>query len=395
MKDYKILNKTNWHDTSLNKLFYSWRKANDLYASILTVSHIVEGFSLTTEDRIRTLINDSFPNNSKALTLLTTPKKHSFLSTEHYELCLIARSVKAAKLDNASADKILSHKIISKKISAHQKKYFWKLNSYTAAKFLDIQYFVNEVRELFAKKINFEKFIEDYENLPNRIIEKTKLLNKVKNQELLDLLKISDALFVVHDHRKECMTQAITYLEVILGEIAKRFKIPLVDMHYIRQSELEKLPKIWTELKERRKRSLFILSPEGEAPVLTGLKAKKYFEKLEKNKNTDKVLQIKGNGASPGKVRGVVKVCRGEQELIKMQEGDILVACMTQPEFLPAMKKAKAVITDEGGLTCHAAIVARELGIPCIIGTKFATKVLKDGDVVEVDANNGIIKKII
>jgi len=64
---------------------------------------------------------------------------------------------------------------------------------------------------------------------------------------------------------------------------------------------------------------------------------------------------------------------------------------MTQPEFLPAMKKASAIITDEGGLTCHAAIISRELGIPCIIGTKIATKVFKDGDIVEVDATRGIV----
>ncbi len=63
---------------------------------------------------------------------------------------------------------------------------------------------------------------------------------------------------------------------------------------------------------------------------------------------------------------------------------------MTDPDFLPAMKKASAIITDEGGITCHAAIVSRELKIPCIIGTRIATKVLKDGDLVEVDANKGI-----
>ena len=67
---------------------------------------------------------------------------------------------------------------------------------------------------------------------------------------------------------------------------------------------------------------------------------------------------------------------------------------MTRPEFLPLMKKAKAIITDEGGITCHAAIVSRELGIPCIIGTKIATKVLKDNDLVEVDAEKGIVRKI-
>ena len=67
---------------------------------------------------------------------------------------------------------------------------------------------------------------------------------------------------------------------------------------------------------------------------------------------------------------------------------------MTRPEFVPLMKRASAIVTDEGGITCHAAIVSRELNIPCIIGTKIVTKVLKDGDEVEVDADNGVVKII-
>ena len=74
-----------------------------------------------------------------------------------------------------------------------------------------------------------------------------------------------------------------------------------------------------------------------------------------------------------------------------MQQGDIIVPSMTRPEFVPAMKKAAGIITDEGGITSHAAIVSRELGIPCIIGTKIATKVLKDGDLVELKGTHGLI----
>ncbi len=394
LKEYKLFSKINLSKAPVKKLFSAWRQANYLYAKLLSVSHIVEGFTLTNEDHIRALIDKSFPGDTQALLILTTPRRHSFMSTEHHDLCLIARSIKKMKLDKAGLEKILDNKIINKEITNHQKKYFWKLNGYTSAKFLDKDYFTKEIQELFAKKVNFEKFIKDFENLPKRTKEKNTLLNRIKDQELFDLLKISDTIFVIHDRRKEYMTQAITYLEAILGEIAKRFQIPLMDLHYIRPSELEKLPKLWPELKKRRKSSVYILFPKDEEILLTGEKAKKYFEKLEKNKNLEKVSEIKGNSASPGKVRGIVKVCRGEKELVKMQEGDILVACMTQPEFLPAMKKASAVITDEGGLTCHAAIVARELGIPCIIGTKFATKILKDRDIVELDANSGIIRKI-
>ena len=76
----------------------------------------------------------------------------------------------------------------------------------------------------------------------------------------------------------------------------------------------------------------------------------------------------------------------------KMEKGNIMVAHTTFPALIPAMKKAAAIVTDDGGITCHAAIVARELKIPCVVGTKIATQVLKDGDLVEVDADKGIVK---
>ena len=86
-----------------------------------------------------------------------------------------------------------------------------------------------------------------------------------------------------------------------------------------------------------------------------------------------------------GKVR-VVKDFR--------RKGNVLVAAETTPDFVPAMKIASAVVTDQGGITSHAAIVSRELGVPCVIGTKIATKVLKDGEVVEVDAVKGIVRRL-
>jgi pyruvate,water dikinase len=93
-----------------------------------------------------------------------------------------------------------------------------------------------------------------------------------------------------------------------------------------------------------------------------------------------------------GKARGIVKVITSAKLLYKVNEGDILVTAMTRPEYLISMRKAAAIITDDGGITCHAAIISRELKIPCIIGTKYATRILKDGDLVEVDANKGIVK---
>lgn len=111
----------------------------------------------------------------------------------------------------------------------------------------------------------------------------------------------------------------------------------------------------------------------------------------------DSVNELSGRTACPGKVSGKVCKIMNISELGKMQEGSILVTTMTSPEYVPAMAKAKAIVTDEGGMACHAAIVAREFGIPCIVGTRKATSVLSDGDEIEVDAGRsgeGTISKL-
>ncbi|MBE8540223.1 pyruvate, water dikinase [Geoglobus acetivorans] len=111
--------------------------------------------------------------------------------------------------------------------------------------------------------------------------------------------------------------------------------------------------------------------------------------KEESKVSGDLKVIIKGLGASPGIGIGKVKVIFSEKEINKVEQGDILVTTMTTPDMVPAMKRASAIVTDEGGLTCHAAIVSRELGVPAVVGTKEATKVLKDGMIVTVDGEKG------
>lgn len=120
---------------------------------------------------------------------------------------------------------------------------------------------------------------------------------------------------------------------------------------------------------------------------------KKYKIKFETIDVKD-TKELKGEVAYHGKIQGSVKLVLSVKQLEKIKDGDVLVSLMTLPDFLPAIKKASAIITDEGGLLCHAAIISRELKKPCLIGTKIATKVLKDGMLVEVDANNGVVRII-
>ncbi len=105
------------------------------------------------------------------------------------------------------------------------------------------------------------------------------------------------------------------------------------------------------------------------------------------------VILLQGLAASPGVASGSARIVFDPKEIYRVKEGDILVTKMTTPDFVPAMKRAKAIVTDEGGLTCHAAIVSRELGVPCVVGTREATTLIKEGDPVSVDAIRGIVYK--
>jgi phosphohistidine swiveling domain-containing protein len=106
------------------------------------------------------------------------------------------------------------------------------------------------------------------------------------------------------------------------------------------------------------------------------------------------IQEIKGEIGNHGKTIGIVKVIVNVDDFHKMEAGDVLVAPMTTPDFVVLMQKASAIITDIGGMLCHAAIVSRELNKPCITGTKIATQALHDGDEVEVDADHGVVKII-
>ncbi|MFH1209237.1 MAG: phosphoenolpyruvate synthase [archaeon] len=123
-------------------------------------------------------------------------------------------------------------------------------------------------------------------------------------------------------------------------------------------------------------------------PITTIKKGEKIEASLKDTKLTGKVI-LKGLAASPGVASGKVKLVSDFNELDKVQKGDIMVTKMTNPDFVPAMERAAGIVTNEGGATCHAAIVSRELGVPCVVGTEKATEILKDNDVITVDGSTG------
>ncbi len=127
-----------------------------------------------------------------------------------------------------------------------------------------------------------------------------------------------------------------------------------------------------------------------QSRAVTTLKRKENGEERGLKEEAGKII-LKGETASPGVYSGRVKIIKGLSELGKIEKGDIMVTKMTTPDMVPAMQRAGAIITDEGGMTCHAAIVSREMGIPCIVGTGNATSTLKEGELVTVHATRGVV----
>ncbi len=146
--------------------------------------------------------------------------------------------------------------------------------------------------------------------------------------------------------------------------------------------------------KELLKERLSVFYDTREKKILLGKEARDRYESIRVELEVDAVDQLKGRGVTQGTVRGPVRVVLSSDSFAAFKEGEILVARMTSPYYTPIMKKAAAIVTDEGGMASHAAIIARELAKVCLVGTEKATRVFKDGDVVEVDAEKGIIKKV-
>jgi len=144
---------------------------------------------------------------------------------------------------------------------------------------------------------------------------------------------------------------------------------------------------------EDRRQGYVLYSNFDKVYIFSGEQAR-MIQKSVKLNDTEHGSEIKGMVAYVGKATGPVRVILSTKELDRVQEGDVLVTSSTTPDFVPVLKKVVAIVTEEGGVLSHASIISRELHIPCIIGTKIATKVLKDGDMVEVDAENGVVKVI-
>ncbi|MEK7093497.1 MAG: PEP-utilizing enzyme [Patescibacteria group bacterium] len=246
---------------------------------------------------------------------------------------------------------------------------------------------------LGEKEVTFAELKKLADSTPYEVAERFHTTGiSERAQKLLIALQ---AVATVQDVRKAELLEMVSAAKRFGIEFARRSNTPFEDIEYATWYELE--AGRWNIDDLRARRGIFVMYwTVDNFSSYYGEEAARLLKEAEQNilHVAEGATEVGGVCASKGAARGRAVVVFNTSEFDKVQPGDILFTVMTRPEFLPVMHHAAAFVCDEGGLTSHAAIVAREMKKPCIVGTRIGTRVFKDGDMVEVDAEKGIVRKI-
>jgi phosphohistidine swiveling domain-containing protein len=225
-----------------------------------------------------------------------------------------------------------------------------------------------------------------------------KSVDYMDNDVLNDLINyFKDARF----YSEPVYSRSEVFFRGIAKAIAKKENFDSNILTCLTQQELEtylKTEKLPEEsiLKDRFNASV-LLFEDGKLNILIGEEVdeiEKVIHEVTENSSDEEQGILRGIPAFPGKVKAIARIIPDPYDVSEFNEGEILITGMTRPEFLPLMKRAAGIVTDVGGMLCHAALVSRELKKPCIVGTNRATRFFKDGDLLELDADKGIVKKL-
>lgn len=307
--------------------------------------------------------------------ILTVLPKESDTFLEQKDLLEIAILLKTKTLQNEE---------VRERIKIHAKMFGWmgvSDNSLLGEPW-NIDYFIEKLKEIENPKGKLKTLLDTRKK---EIEEYGKFIESLGKSLVEDVEILQDFIYL-RTYRITALKKAQLNIKPLLKEISKRFGIAFEDIVWFKQEEIEDLFKggIAPPIENRKKGYTII----RENSIV------RLEESVEHIESVKSIETIKGVAANKGKAEGIVKIIFSAKEVDKMQKGDILVTKMTVPDMIIAIEKASAIVCDEGGTTSHAVIISRELGKPCIIATKIATKVLKDGDKVRVDAEKGIVEKL-
>jgi len=271
-------------------------------------------------------------------------------------------------------------------ILKHVNQFEWINSEYISKKLTFEQW-----KDLFSKETNIDAS-KELDNLRQTRKEAINIRNEViKNLNLspkaIHILNALNEFVAQRDWAKGKFCYALSIYDLLMQELGKRNKYDKNIFYYDIDEILER-----QSIGNRE--NFAIVSKFGDIKIYESDAVDEIIRKEKIGEIFSKITrerEFKGVIANKGKITGNVRVIDNAKEIPYFKDGEIIVTYMTTMEFTPIFKKAKGIITDEGGLSSHAAIIAREFSLPCIVGTKIATRTLKTGDLVELDANSGKI----
>ncbi|NQU98800.1 hypothetical protein HQ533_04990 [Candidatus Woesearchaeota archaeon] len=340
--------------------------------------------------KVREYLERKTSDVNDKLIALSTPIKETDNTREKRDLLKI---VIYAKKNNSPAE----DKQILELLKKHKEKHEWMAVAHKYTPY-PLEHYISELKKELSK--NPEEELEKLNNRPDEVEEeRNKILSELNLPKNIKLIIDTLREFTfMRDFKRNTGYRSHYYMQNMWLEIGRRAKISVEEVKFCTPNELIEFllgkKKLNKEISHERKKYHIIVVLNGKMKLLMGKEAKEFEKAQIGEEKVEKVDSLKGMPACKGYAKGRVKIVLKPEEITKVEKGDILVAVNTEPAMVPAMERAAAIVTDEGGITCHAAIVSREMGKPCVIGTKVATQVLKDGDMVEVDAEKGIIRKI-
>jgi len=253
-------------------------------------------------------------------------------------------------------------------------EYFWIRNSYYGIHRLTEEEIRTEIRKKLGKVKSNPQKVKDPQSISK------------------DLLEIGKEMVLMQDLRKKYMMKAAYFLHEHLKKIGQKYNLPPAMIVQSLPQEIIHINKRGLKFSDELK--LRLRSCTITADIRNGVKVFSGQMFVPEGAEQKAKLEIKGQVACGGKAVGRAKILKQIDEIYKVNHGDVVVSPMTSPELMPALRRCVAIVTNFGGITCHAAIISREFEIPCIVGTKNATEIINDNDLVEVDANSGIVKVI-
>lgn len=387
------IKRQNFASTSTQELLATLKKFDEKALKLLAFTSPTHPIALVIENQLREIVAKHESNPAKRdelISTLTFPTRENTPVIENRELMKIASEI--TKLSPVPSSPSALPSKLKSKLGHHVEKFGFLGARGAGLKCWSVQDLFGRLVEMCREPNLKEKIKKSEKEASSNKTETQAIAKKLKfSQEETALVEAAKEIVYFRTYRTEVMYHIYSDVDNLLTEIAKRFGYSLQQVKSMTTNEILNLGNAEVDvklLKEREK--FFAITCDSRIEIFAGNSLEKVKHLMLEQKLN--VSELKGTIACKGKVSGFAKVVLTAAELSKVTQGDVLVTIMTTPDFVPAMQRAAAFVTNEGGITCHAAIIARELNKPCIIGTKTATKAFQDGDLLEVDADKGTVK---